>query len=62
VIGVPRFRAWKVQKDREVFMTAEGPIIAERGAVVAIVVADTFEAATSKLSKLLDQEPDADDS
>lgn len=58
VSQVPRFCAWKVQKDREVFMTASGPIIAERGSVVAIVVEDTFEAATAKLAKLLDKEPD----
>lgn len=58
---VPRFRAWKVQRDREVFSTPEGPVIAERGAVVALVVADSFEAASSRLLRLLDKEPDADD-
>jgi hypothetical protein len=50
---VPRVRYWKVQKDREVFLTPDGPVIAEKGSVVAIAVGDSFED-TDKLLKALD--------
>lgn len=49
-----RFRAWKVERDREVFMTPEGPIIAERGAVVAVAVGERFEDVAALLKRLDD--------
>lgn len=55
---VPRYKAWKVQKDREVFMTPEGPIIAERGAVVAIAIGESFEHVSGLLALLDEKERD----
>lgn len=59
VKSVPRARIWKVQKDREVFMTPEGPVIAEKGAYVALGVADSYEEAAKLLLPLFKE---ADDS
>lgn len=54
-----RYRAWTVQKDREVIMTPEGPVIAERGSVVAVAVGERFEDVAALLKRL---DPERDDS
>ena len=38
-----RFKAWTVTKDREVIMTADGPIIAQRGEILAVAVGERWE-------------------
>lgn len=53
---VPRFKAWSVAKDREVFMTPSGPEIAERGAVVAVIIADRWEEVAEIMRRLDAQE------
>ena len=59
---MPRILVWKVQKDREVFSTPSGLIVAERGAVVAIAVEDSFETAGRLLKAFSEYEikPDGD--
>ncbi len=53
---IPRFRAWRVEKDREVIMTPDGPVIAEKGAVIAVAVAGSVEAAARLLREGLESE------
>ena len=41
--NVPRFKAWSVTKEREEFATPSGLEVAERGAVVGVIIADRWE-------------------
>lgn len=41
-------------------MTPEGPVIAERGAVVAVAVGERFEDVAALLKRLDAKEPDVD--
>lgn len=56
-VSAVRFRAWTVERDREVIMTPEGAVIAERGSVVAVAVGDRFEDVAALLKRLDELEP-----